>query len=71
MADHRARQALLRDAVWIDVCRETVLAANIMSADQYDDPETRRRLLSDFLEADLQAKAFSSCDVTASHFDRD
>ena len=42
-ADYRIRRDTLREALWLDVSRETVIASGLLTAAEWGNPTTRRR----------------------------
>lgn len=62
-AEYRLRRELLREAVWIDICRETILSSHLMTIEEWNNPATRRRRLSDWIDEALQTRAFVNCHV--------
>ena len=57
-ADYRWRRRARLDVCLIDVDRQTVLDSGIMSEADWNDAAERRRILSEWLDGELQTLSF-------------
>jgi hypothetical protein len=57
---YRARLRCGLDLCSVEIDRQAVLAANVMTPDEYSDPQERQRLLSELIDEILQSRSFAA-----------